>query len=279
MEMLHPVMRPKRRWTLLALSVTCSLAAACAPTAREQTLRVMSYNVAAGNGDLARIEDVIRAAAPDLVGLQEVDVHWSARSRFEDQAALLGARLGMHVRFGPIYRLEGTGSGPEREFGLAILSRRPIVEFRNHEITRHSTQPGDTIPRSMPGFIEALVDVNGFRVRVFSTHLDYRADPRVRARQVSDMLAIMDNADGPTILTGDLNAPPQAGELAPLLTRLRDAWQGSDTGFTYPAADPVRRIDYVLLSDHFAVRGVRVIPSAVSDHRPVVADLVLRHAR
>lgn len=271
--------RVSRATTAIALIIGTIMAAACAPPARQQTLRVMSYNIAAGHGDLAAIEDVIRAAAPDIVGLQEVDVHWSTRSRFEDQAALLGTRLGMHVRFGPIYRLPATDSGPEREFGLAILSRRPIVEFHNHEITRLSTQPGDTVPRSMPGFIEARVEVNGIRVRVFNTHLDYRADPRVRIRQVSDMLAVMDNADGATILTGDLNAPPHAAELAPLLTRLRDAWQEGDTGWTYPADEPARRIDYVLLSDHFTVRSARVMPSTASDHRPVVADLLLSHAR
>ena len=50
----------------------------------------MSYNSEAGNHDSNRIADVIRASTPDVVGLQEVDVHWAERSNFADQATVLG---------------------------------------------------------------------------------------------------------------------------------------------------------------------------------------------
>jgi endonuclease/exonuclease/phosphatase family metal-dependent hydrolase len=75
---------------------------------------------------------------------------------------------------------------------------------------------------------------------------------------------------------GDMNAAPTAPELQPLLQRLHDAWSGSDTpGFTYPAEAPRERIDYVLVSPQFTVRSVRVPDTQASDHRPVVAELVL----
>lgn len=269
-----------RRAALLALVLACTLAAAaCASRAPQRTLRLMTFNIAAGNGNLAGMAEVIRAAAPDIVALQEVDVRWSDRSDFVDQAARLGDMLGMNVRFAPIYRLPGEGTAPTREFGLAVLSRAPVVEFRNHEITRLSTQSGDTVPRALPGFPEAVIDFGGVRVRVFNTHLDYRADPRIRSSQVAEMLAIIGKMDEPTILMGDLNAPPDAGEIAPLLARLRDTWRHPGPGFTYPAAEPKRRIDYVLVSDHFTVLAGRVIPSTASDHRPVIADLLLDQAR
>jgi endonuclease/exonuclease/phosphatase family metal-dependent hydrolase len=237
-------------------------------------VRAMTWNIAAGHGDLSQIADVIRTARPDIVGLQEVDVHWGDRSGLADQAARLGDAVGMEVRFGAIYRLAGEGTAPMREFGLAILSRLPILEFRNHEIPRLSTQSADTAPRSMPGFLEAVVQVGPARVRVFNTHLDYRADPRVRALQVAAMLERLADLAGPTLLLGDLNAPPAAAELAPLFRRLTDLWRnGGDPGFTYPADAPIRRIDYILTSDHFRALDVRVLPVQASDHRPVVADV------
>ena len=35
------------------------------------TVRVMTYNIQSGGGDLTRVAQVIRAAAPDVIGLQE----------------------------------------------------------------------------------------------------------------------------------------------------------------------------------------------------------------
>jgi endonuclease/exonuclease/phosphatase family metal-dependent hydrolase len=137
-----------------------------------------------------------------------------------------------------------------------------------------STQAAATEPESMPGFAEAVIEIAGDRVRVFNTHLDYRADPRVRELQVAATIARLDAVSGPVVLMGDLNAPPHAIELAPLFRRLHDAWpDGRDAGFTYPASAPVRRIDYILTSTDFRALTVRVLPIEASDHRPVVAVL------
>ena len=241
-------------------------------------LRAMTFNIQAGHGDLRGTAQAIRDAAPDIVALQEVDVHWGTRSAFEDQAAALGAQLQMHTRFAGIYRLPGESAGaPPREYGVALLSRYPIVEFQNHILTRLSTQPEGSPPAPMPGFLEASVDIGGARVRVFNTHLDYRADPRVRHQQVAETLAIIGETNTPTMLFGDLNAGPDAPELQPLLQRLRDSWPAAaDAGLTYPADKPVKRIDFVLTSRHFRVRSARVPVTQASDHRPVVVDLVLQ---
>jgi endonuclease/exonuclease/phosphatase family metal-dependent hydrolase len=129
----------------------------------------------------------------------------------------------------------------------------------------------------MPGFLEATIDVRGRRVRIFNTHLDYRGDPTVRRQQVLESLAIIGASKTPVLMFGDLNASPSAPELQPLFERLRDGWPDSaDRGFTYPAAQPVRRIDYVLASDHFRVIYARVPDEQASDHRPVVMDLVIK---
>jgi len=236
----------------------------------------MTYNIASGRGDLAKTVEAIRASAPDVVALQEVDVHWHTRSNFEDQAALLGERLGMQVRFAHIYDMPGaTPNAPSREFGVALLSKFPIVGFTNHRITRLSTQQEGVPPTPMPGFLEAQLDVHGSRVRVFDTHTDYRGDPAVRRVQVREMLAIIGDVSTPTLLFGDLNATPNASELQPLLGKLQDSWLAStDSGLTYPAEKPVKRIDYVLVSRHFRVRSARVPVTEASDHRPVVVDLV-----
>lgn len=262
----------RQRAAWLVLAAVAAASAACATARDPFPVRAMTYNIAAGGGDLDAVAAVIRAAAPDIVALQEVDVQWSERSRFADQAAELGAALGMHVRFGPIYQLP-----PARRFGLAILSRTPIVEFTNHTMPRLSTQTNETEPTMLPGFLEAVTVIDGVRVRVFNTHLDYRADPRVRQQQVRAMLDLITARAGPTVLMGDLNAPPSAPELQPLFARLRDAWGADEErGLTYPAHAPEKRIDYILLSGHFGVVDIRVPAVRASDHLPVIADLRLQ---
>jgi endonuclease/exonuclease/phosphatase family metal-dependent hydrolase len=257
-------------------------AAACGPLHRsaaiEQPIRVMTYNIHAGHGNLARTAEAIRASSPDMVALQEVDVHWGERSGFVDQAAALATALGMEARFAHIYRLPNRdNSGAPREFGVALLSRHHIVTWRNDTLTRLSTQDSNAVPALAPGLLDAVVDIRGSRVHVFNTHLDYRADPSVRRIQASEMARVIGRVNEPLIVFGDFNATPNAPEIAPLLERLRDAWPSdSGNGFTYPADVPVKRIDYVFTSRDFRVVAARVPVSDASDHRPVVVDLILR---
>jgi len=236
----------------------------------------MTYNIHAGHGDIDRTAATIRAFSPDIVGLEEVDVHWADRSGFVDQASRLGESLGMAVRFAPIYELPGTGdTAPKREFGVAVLSRFPIVAWENDTLTRLSTQAENPVPMRMPGLLAATVDVHGTAVRVFVTHLDYRKDPSVRRTQVAEMLTRIGGVDSPTLLLGDMNASPEAPELQPLFARMHDGWlTAAGPGFTYPADTPSERIDYVLMSPNAKVDSafVPVVPAA-SDHRPVVVDL------
>lgn len=259
---------------MLAFLAVTPASAAC-PDAGPVSLRVLSYNIHTGIGadgvlDLDRTADAISDARADVVALQEVDVHWSDRSQFRDQAGVLGRLLGMRVFFAPIYDLDPlTPDAPRRQYGVAILSRLPLVSTENHEITRLSTVEPQPVPKPGPGFAEAVVLVRGVAVHVYATHLDYRPNPAVRAAQVADMLRIM--GDDPTLLLGDFNAAPEAPELAPLWRELTAA----PTGSTYPADVPVKRIDYVTVSSGIRVRGVSVPSTVASDHRPVFAEVLV----
>jgi endonuclease/exonuclease/phosphatase family metal-dependent hydrolase len=231
--------------------------------------------------EISTVRPAIRASDPDIVALQEVDVYWAERSQFADEARGLSERLGMEVRFARIYQLRApSDTQPAREFGVALLSKCPIVRWSNDSLTRLSTQEQNPVPTRMPGLLEAVVTVDGTLVRVFNTHLDYRADPRVRQVQVSEMLNYVGASTMPTIVCGDMNATPDAAELAPLRQKMGDAWTvAGDAGYTYPAEHPTERIDYILVSAAFSVRSTSVPVTLASDHRPVVANLILRLGR
>ena len=262
---------------IVACAAALSLAA-CATLPRTSgscdSIRAMSWNIAAGHGNLARIAEVIRSWNPDIVGLQEVDVHWSDRSAFVDQADSLARSLGMNVRFAPIYSIRDTVSGkPPKEFGVVLLSRYPIASFTNHSITRLSTQQPNAKPSPAPGFLEAEIQAPGGLIAVYDTHLDYRADPSVRATQAKEMVEIMNRTATRKLLFGDLNASRGAPELAPLAF-LKDGLAACDScGLSYPAEKPVKRIDFVLASSDFDIVEIRTDTTTASDHRPVVATL------
>ncbi|BFO17898.1 endonuclease/exonuclease/phosphatase family protein [Streptomyces sp. KM77-8] len=229
--------RPLRTGRAAAVLAASVLATALPATAARATgahapvvpLRVATYNIHAGTGedqvfDLDRTAAALRDLRADVIGLQEVDVHWGARSEFADEARALAEKLRMRVFFAPIYDLEpAAGTTERRRYGVAVLSRHRVLAAENHEITRLSTQTPDPVPAPAPGFAEVVLDVRGARVHVYTTHLDYRADPSIREAQVADMLGVLAADRGPKVLVGDFNAEATALELAPLWQRLRDA--------------------------------------------------------
>ncbi|MEU1047351.1 endonuclease/exonuclease/phosphatase family protein [Streptomyces sp. NPDC005897] len=285
---MSPRARTFTQLSLAAASLTLAVAAPPASAAdrgHAVPLRIATYNIHTGTGsdgvfDLDRQAAALRALDADVIGLQEVDVHWGARSQGLDVAGELARRLGMRVSFAPIYSLDPVTAGePRREYGVAVLSRFPVRSATNHEITRLSTQDENPVPAPAPGFGEVTLKVRGVPVQVFVTHLDYRADPAVRRAQVADTRRIMarERAELPRarqFLLGDFNAEPSAPELAPLWKDLRDA--GAGTPGTYPAEAPVKRIDYVAVDKAVRVRTATVPPEpTASDHRPVVAEVSL----
>jgi glycerophosphoryl diester phosphodiesterase len=118
------------------------------------------------------------------------------------------------------------------------------------------------------------------RLRVANTHLQHTSAVE-RLAQTERIMELLRPAKSPIVLVGDLNARPDAPELAPLWTRLVDAWPrgGQGDGFTYPSEAPNARIDYVLTTADVEVESARVLTSPASDHAQLVADLALPRNR
>ncbi|MBO2533507.1 MAG: metal-dependent hydrolase [Thermoactinomycetaceae bacterium] len=251
-----------------------------------RAVKVLTYNIAHGVGhdgrlDLDRIAGVIRRSGADVVALQEVDKHWDARSDFVDQAAALGEKLNMRVRFAPIYSLDPPEPGkPRREYGLAILSRYPITHFKNHELSRISSVEPEKGVQKLPGFPEAVINLHGRKIHLFNTHLSW-LDPELRRLEAEEMLEIMGSARHPVVLAGDMNALPDAPEMERLRDVLTDTFEaaGKGDGHTFPVPDPVRRIDYIFASPEIRPLDSRVIEEEGSDHYGVLSTLWVGSSR
>ena len=238
-------------------------------------LRVATFNIHHGVGldnvlDLERIAATVESTGVEVVGLQEVDVHFGARSDFVDQANWLADRLGMYVVFGANLNLDPLSAGaPRRQYGTAILSEHRIRESTNTLLPR--PEGGE-----QRGLLEAHIRVRGLPVTVYNTHLQHDSQVE-RLAQIATIRDIIAGVDESVVVLGDLNATPGSPEIANLTEDLVDSWvtAGVGDGFTYDAATPHARIDYVMSSGDIVARTAAVVTADASDHLPVVVDLGL----
>lgn len=145
--------------------------------------RILTYNVHAcrgldGRPSPGRIADVIAAARPDIVALQELDVG-RARSGELDQAEVIARELGMDFHFHPARRIEG------ERYGDAILSALPLRLVKAGSLPEPRRRPPFFEPR---GALWASVGLGGRAgaLQVINTHLGLLA--RERTAQVEALL-------------------------------------------------------------------------------------------
>lgn len=269
---LHPFVRRLARWLPGIALAACASAPPPSATSPAEPLRVVSYNIRHGAGmdgrvDLARTAATLRALAPDLVALQEVDERVK-RSGGVDQAQELGSALGMQARFTSFMDYQGG------RYGLAILSRLPIRATRTIPLP-----PGDE-PRAA-----LLVEVelaNGEALAFVCIHFNWVADDRVRFSQAETLCRSLDGLAMPYVVVGDFNDQPGSRTLQLFAERTRGADKPAAARFTYPAEVPTKEIDFVQAAPpaRWQVGDVRVVDERMaSDHRPLLAVLTLLPAR
>ncbi|MFB8024852.1 endonuclease/exonuclease/phosphatase family protein [Streptomyces sp. NPDC056465] len=254
---------------VVALAATGSVAqASAASRPGPRVLDVMSFNIHHAQGtddvlDLDRIARVVKENGADVVGLQEVDHHYSARSEWADQSAELAERLGFHVVFGAnIDNAPPAGSDHRVQYGTAILSRYPITASENTWLFRSPDQ-------EQRGLLHATIDVHGRKVEFYNTHLaaSSQTDRLRQTAQVVDLIG----ARKPGVLVGDFNALPTAPESQPLQKAYTDAWARSlhprGDGATHPSETPTARIDVI-----YTTRGVTPLVTRVVDTEPAASD-------
>lgn len=264
---------------LAATTATTASAAPDLPRAAERTITVATYNIhhaagADGVLDLERIASVLEGTGAEVIGLQEVDNHWGTRSEFVDQAAWLAERLGMHACYSAnLDREPVTGQTERQQYGTAILSEYRLENCTNTPLPNH---PGG----EQRGLAQADIKVRGVDFRLYNTHLTHNNQPG-RVAQAEAVNAIIADDKLPSVLVGDLNAPPTAPEYALFTAELEDVWPvvGEGPGHTIDAENPTRRIDYILVSDDITPVSAEVVETLASDHLPVVAEVTLPHPR
>ena len=273
---------------LLVLSVVMGLVVGHAD-AGAVPLRMMTYNIKAQRAErrpavfdaLAR---EVAAQRPDLLVMQDAGDLVAARRRSPEAAKATDAIF--------------AGREVYSHDQYIVVSRYPLRDCH----------PADLSFRGQPhSYVQCTVLVDGREIDLVTAHLlsprsglnatrregaegidDWQQNFEDRLSQSRTLAA--DVAKRPAralIVAGDLNAPETSPVIRTLLAQgLRDAFSSAGFGYGYTHGHSLKlgisflRIDHILVSPQIGVVDAKAGGREGSEHRPVIADLLLqREAR
>jgi endonuclease/exonuclease/phosphatase (EEP) superfamily protein YafD len=238
------------------------------------TLRVASFNLLWRNADTDTVIDVLRSLDADVIALQEVN---------PAHAEAISTQLSAEY---PHQHLEPR----DLAYGNGMISRIPFTSVEEALSDR------DWIGQA----IVIALDFEGRSITVVGCHAaPVKLRAIARERQARALVRYARSIGRPFIVMGDFNSTPLHVAYQILARSLQDVWlaAGRGLGHTFPGAAwsrakgdglpaPLRpfiphwliRIDHVFVSEHWQPVVARTGPSrGGSDHRPIIAELMLRN--
>ncbi len=242
-------------------------------------VRFMTYNIKAylaekASGGYARLAWEIASQDPDVIVMQDAQPFDSvARIPAPIVAALKGRQVYLQDQY-------------------AIASRYPLS----------GCAPGNmSYSGAKDNFLHCTLTVNGREIDLFTAHFfspreglnaargraagglgEWDTNFQDRLAQSIQLAAAVSQAKHPVIVAGDLNADERSPVVRRLLaTGLRDAYSSAAIGYGYTLGHDLSpgfsflRIDHVLVSPDIGVLDCAPGGREGSEHRPVVADLLL----
>jgi len=265
-------------------------------------IRLMTYNVHSfkrfgSSNDIStkhEILEIINQQQPDIIGFQEFYTRGHGQYDMVDTIQqILNTKQ---------YYFEALQANSTEAIGMAMFSKYPIVSHGFIQLSNDRTSENQCL------YIDVKKD--GKMFRVYSVHLqsirfdpeDYRFLSKVtgqgqaeggsakrvgsklktafikRSKQVFKIKADAAKCPYPYIISGDFNDTPTSFAVNQMAKGLKNAFceKGSGLGRTYNGNFPNYQIDYIMPSTAFNVLDYNIIEKRLSDHYPVVSDLVLK---
>jgi vancomycin resistance protein VanJ len=188
----------------------------------------------------------------------------------------------------------------------ALFKDRQVYAFGQYIVVSRfplrDCQPGQVPYRGIShGYVRCVVKAHGVDVDLVTVHFkspreglnatraeytggvdEWQENFDDRLTQAIQLAADISNHSRPMILAGDLNAPESSPVVRHLLDRgLRDAFSAAGWGYGYTHGHSLKlrfsflRIDHILVSNDIGVVDSFAGGKEASQHRPVIADLLL----
>lgn len=270
------------------------------------TLRAATYNLHAGVDGWGRptpVVDVAVALDADVLCLQEA---W--RSATVDLAAEIAARTGAVACTFPLASGQrvtggaGDASWQPRDsllhgnLGLYLDSERPVGgRAAAARASASGVDPGEwcvAVVTRLPVLASKAIELRHLRrdrarrrlvmvtlehprgpIAVFALHGAHLSHSSIgQYRELSRDLDALATPGTPAILGGDLNS------WGPIVRRLLPGWRQAARGRSWPSWRPHSQLDHLFVRGPVDVESGGVVDARASDHRPVVATVVVRGA-
>ena len=244
-------------------------------------LRFMTYNIKAyladhRPGGFERLAQEMAAHDPDILVMQDAAEFMALRAQWSDtvKAVFADRQVYSHGQY-------------------IVVSRYPLRNCGPHDMSFRGRRAD---------YVQCVVTVSGIDIDLYTAHLlsprrglnatryeavdgidDWQQNFSDRLTQARRLAADAAGRARPLIVAGDLNAAETSPVIRTLLAQgLRDAFSSAGRGYGYTHGHALKlgfsflRIDHILVSREIGVAATTVGGSEASEHRPVIADLLLQ---
>lgn len=233
----------------------------------------------------AAMSNLVRRAAPQIIGLQEVAIF--------DRGANRKLHFPWHIDMLPAMGYTARRTLYDGyNMKLPVFTTLPILDQRKLLLDSAGEAPGYVVRTHfrwqgreavhynvhLHSFerLRSQSDASGLRFARWRRLLAaYRRTYRERAREADQLQRLIATETLPVIVSGDFNSTPHHWSYRRIAQGMTDAVAASGRGWdaTWPSAFPLVRIDHVLVGPAWQVASARVVPVALSDHRPLTVRL------
>jgi len=214
-----------------------------------RTLRIVSFNVEAGNHRYDELGPLVARLRPDILGLMELTPAW-AHAAEHASARLRPRRL-----------VPQPGA-----YGMGVLSDVSPLSVRARRF-----------PADGPTTLVARFRIDHLPVTFVLVHVHTPFAGSVHARELSALAAARPSLGSRLIVCGDFNTVPWSAQFEDFGhdARLTDVFRGAWHAHSWPSWGPLlgALIDHCLISGGLTVRDRSFGPSMGSDHLPLVLDV------
>lgn len=274
------------RWRLLAglaLAITLGpvmgLVVSRGDTGSGQ-VRLMTYNIKAflnihRDGGVDRVIWEVAEQNPDIVVMQDAgELMATAKPPSDKVRKLIGDRqLYTFGQYIVASRL------PLRDCADGLIAYDKDPHTYVHCVVTAYGQDVDLITAHLVSPRDGL---NALRQRAWLGSMVWERNVAARLIQARTLADVVLRRKRPVILAGDLNAPERSMVVQSLIDAgLRDAFSAAGMGYGYTHGHSLRpgvsinRIDHILVSPEIGVADCVVGSKEGSEHRPVIADLLI----
>ena len=237
------------------------------------SFRVATYNIHKCRGldrreSPKRIAEVLKQIDADIVALQEV-VGMDEGTHERNHVRAIAEELRLDYRIGENRRLNGGA------YGNAVLTRLPIIDHRNYDISWRRNEPRGCLQVSVGSGKHEV------KLQIYNVHLGTGYfERRYQAGRLFAQEILGDRSEGssPRIILGDFNEWTR-GLASRLLGRHFNSAkprQYLGRAWSYPGILPLLHLDHIYYDSSLELAQIKLHRSRLalvaSDHLPLVAD-------